>query len=378
MTITPEALLGGWRGRRFLLELALGSEALLADCDEAGVPLASATMRAAYDLDPGRGQSIVSFGPGAQEAELTAATPESVASLLGRVHLADVEQGLVLRALEDAVANARYWQEPDGEDLLAATPVVRTALGRVAVHVAGSVHVAGFGAAVGWWSEPVARADQHTITWDADATASAGAMTGAGPGAGERLAQWRADVVKDERQALKHAPTDPTASWSGSWWSTPPSDLTRTTRSLGRPGPAGLWLVEDGLGWERAVARRVQVPADVRVCEIDGAATWAALCRAYPLDVTAQKRHDWYRTTGRAGRWVIPDWTKIAVDHDAVHLTAAAYLAAAGTAIPVDDDTAGVIAGWNPDETYWFADAVRQEPDGAAWVLDDEDWVPGP
>ncbi|MFC8799675.1 hypothetical protein ACFT2C_18220 [Promicromonospora sp. NPDC057138] len=369
MTITLEALLSGWRGRRLLLELALRSEALLADQDGADVPLASATMRAAYDLDPGRGTSVVSFGWGGHDAELTAPTSETVAALLDEIRVADAEQGSALRALADVVANARYWQEPDGEDLLAATPVVRAALGRVADHVAGAT-----AAAVGWWSEPLARGDQHAVAWDVDARR---AQAGGAAGAADLLARWRADVLKDERRAERDTPADPTASFSGRWWSTPPSDLTHTTRSLGRYGPAGLWLVEDGMGWERAVTRRVAVPAEARVYEIDGPDAWAALCRAHPLDVTAQKRHDWYRTTGRAGRWVMPDWATIAVEHDAVHLTAAAYLAAAGTAIPVDGDTCSVIAGWNPDETYWFADAVRPEKDGAVWVLDDEDWVSG-
>ena len=120
-------------------------------------------------------------------------------------------------------------------------------------------------------------------------------------------------------------------------------------------------------------------PAGARVYEIDGADAWAALCRAYPLEVTEQKRHDWYRTTGRDGRWLLPDWAAVAVDHDAVHLTAAAYLTTAGTAVPVpvDDGVASVIAGWNPDETYWLSDDARPEADGAVWVLDDEGWVPG-
>jgi hypothetical protein len=290
-----------------------------------------------------------------------------VASLLETVRLADVDQVTVLHALADAAAHARYWQAPDGDDVLAATPVVRAALGRVARHVAGSA------TGIDWWSTPLDRADQHAVVWDAETQGRHGGAADAG----SRLAQWRLDVLKNERWARDKMDADPEASWSGEWWSSPPSDLVRTTRSLGRPGPAGLWLVEDGLGWERAVTHRVAVPAGARVYEIDGPDAWAALCRAYPLDVTEQKRHDWYRTTGRYGRWLMPDWAAVAVDHDGVHLTAAAYVAAAGTVIPVGDDTAGVIAGWGPDETYWLSDDVRPEEDGAAWVRDDQDWAPG-
>ncbi|WP_369374697.1 hypothetical protein AB1046_09635 [Promicromonospora sp. Populi] len=374
-SITPEVLLSGWRGRRFLLGLALDAESFLAERDGTEAPLAQAVMSAAYALDPNPGQILVAYsGPGphvpvAVATREAAATPGTVASLLDAVRLTDVDQDSALHALAGAVDNARYWQEPDGDDVLAATPVVRAALERVAEHVAAAA------AAVSWWSEPIAREDQHVVEWDDDAEPVPGRATGVA----NRLALWRADVVQAERQAAQHAAADPTASFSGAWWSTPPSDLIRTTRSLDTSGPAGLWLVEDGFGWERAVTRPVEVPADARVREIDSAEAWAALCREYPLEVNA-KRHDWYLTTGRVGRWVVPDWAAVAVDHDAVHLTAAAYVAAAGTAIPVDDDAAGdtasVIAGWNPDETYWLVDGARPEAGGTTWVRDDEDWMP--
>jgi hypothetical protein len=319
---------------------------------------------AAHALDPNPGQLLVSSsGPGPHEMP-PAATAESVASLLETSRLADVDQGAALRVFADAVANARYWQEPDGSDVLAAMPVVRAALGRVARHVAGSA------TGIGWWSAPLDRAAQHAVTWDDGPGEPA-------PRAADRLARWRSEMAAQEARARAERPADPGASWSGEWWSTPPSDLVHTTRSLGESGPVGVWLVEDDMGWERAVTHRVVAPAGVRVYEIDGADAWAALCRGYPLEVTEQKRHDWYRTTGRDGRWLMPDWAAVAVDHDAVHLTAAAYLAAAGTAVPVDDGAASIIAGWNPDETYWLSDDARPGEDGAVWVRDDEDWVPG-
>ncbi|MFC4628445.1 hypothetical protein ACFO6V_09400 [Promicromonospora alba] len=362
--ITPEALLSGWRGRRFLLELALAAEAFPADRFTTDTPLALAVMSAAHALDPGQGQMVVSFsGPGPHEMPPTA-TAESVATLLETSRLADVDQGAALRVLADAVANARYWQEPDGSDVLAAMPVVRAALGRMARHVAASV------TGIDWWSAPLDRADQHAVTWE-------GGQREQAPRAADRLARWRSDIAVQEARARAYRLADPEASWSGEWWSTPPSDLLRTTRSLDRFGPVGVWLVEDAMSWERAVTHRVATPAGARVYEIDGPGAWAALCRAYPLEVTEQKRHDWYSTTGRYGRWLLPDWSAVAVDHDAVHLTAAAYLAAAGTAVPVEDDIASVIAGWNPDETYWLSDDARPGEDGAVWVRADQDWVPG-
>ncbi|MFE7507229.1 hypothetical protein [Promicromonospora sp. NPDC057488] len=350
-TINPEVLLSGWRGRRFLLEYAAASD----------LPLAGAVMSAGYELDPVRDTTVVSFfGAGSREPE-PRATPEAVASLLAGLRLTALDQVTALSTLAQAVSVARYWQEPDGEDLLAATPAVRAALERVAAHVAGSE-------TVGWWSTPLVREDQHAVTWDGRTPATTATVA-------ERLTWWRAEVLDEERRAQTDRPSDPTAPFSGTWWSAPPSDLTHTSRGLGPHGPAGLRLVEDDMGWERAVTHRVEVPAGARVLEVDGPEAWAALCREYPLEVTAQKRHDWYSTTGRVGRWVLPDWAAVAAQHDAVHLTAAAYLAAAGTAIPVDDDAASVIAGWSPDETYWFVDTVRPQGAGTEWVLDDEDWV---
>ena len=75
------------------------------------------------------------------------------------------------------------------------------------------------------------------------------------------------------------------------------------------------------------------------------------------------RRHDWFRTTGGRGPWLIPDWSAVGRDYDAVHLTVLGYLATAGRALPVDDDFT-VLAGWEPSETWWLDDVVRSgKPD---------------
>jgi hypothetical protein len=94
--------------------------------------------------------------------------------------------------------------------------------------------------------------------------------------------------------------------------------------------------------------------------EIRTPADWTSLCSEFPLDVTASRRHDWFRTTGRDGRWVIPDWERVAEEWDAVHLTVLGYLSGAGRALPVSPDTATVIAGWDPDSTLWLTDVARE------------------
>jgi len=114
------------------------------------------------------------------------------------------------------------------------------------------------------------------------------------------------------------------------------------------------------------------------VLEIDGPEAWADLCGRFPLEVTASRRHNWYRATGRAGRWVVPDWSRVARHVDAVHLSVAGYLTTAGRAIPVGDDGASVLAGWDPDQTFWLSD-VRPDPmSRRTWRYDrdDDDWAP--
>ena len=141
--------------------------------------------------------------------------------------------------------------------------------------------------------------------------------------------------------------------WSGDWWSIP----TGLVGTIGRI-PAGLNLVEDSLGWESATT--IPVNGAGRIFEIRTEADWISLCRRFPLEVTASRRRDWLRATGREGRWVIPDWERVAGEWDGIRLTVLGYLSCAGRALAVDDATASVIAGWDPDKTIWLTDVVRE------------------
>lgn len=57
---------------------------------------------------------------------------------------------------------------------------------------------------------------------------------------------------------------------------------------------------------------------------------------------------------------MVPDWEQVAGQWDAVHLTTLGYLSGATRALPVDTDTATMIAGWNPDTTIWLTDTIRE------------------
>ncbi|TJY64045.1 hypothetical protein E4J89_19060 [Arthrobacter sp. CAU 1506] len=101
--------------------------------------------------------------------------------------------------------------------------------------------------------------------------------------------------------------------------------------------------MEDSLGWEQATV--IPVRGTGRTFEIPIPDDWLSLCRAFPLEVTASRRDDWFRVTGRDGRWVIPDWERVAEQWDAVHLAVQGYFSSATRALHLDPDTASVIAG---------------------------------
>ncbi|WP_309134597.1 hypothetical protein [Cellulomonas sp.] len=358
MDLDPDALLAGPRGRRLCLAVARAAAEL--DPGHDTQPLRDALFHAGYHLDPGAGRSLVRMWSAGRvdDVELPHPSPAAVAALLDEVPLTGLDARTLLLALVHAVDHARYWQEPDGEDVLAATPPVRDALRRVAAQLVTDPETA-------WWSSPAPRDDQ----WVVDLPHASPAPPVEGDAAAW-LARWRADEVADEERARGDRPSDVRAPHTGSWWSVPAfARLTTTTRALGADGPLGLWCVEDGAGWEEAHVRRVVVPTGARVLEVDGPDAWADLCRRHPLEVTAGRRHDWFRVTGRDGRWCLPDWSRVAQEADAVHVTVAGYLTTAGRAVPVDDGLATVLAGWDPDRTYWLTDVEPAATPGRRWQM---------
>ncbi|WP_413543581.1 hypothetical protein [Citricoccus nitrophenolicus] len=283
MVADADALLVGPRGRRLCLEMAM----------DLSPEVRVAAFWLAHDLDPGKGTSRVMLKATFGEASEPPPRP-SMTDLITALAALDVTMAgaeVIDRALARAVDTSRPWQEPDGEDALAALPEVRKALAPIA---------------------------QHVIT-----------------------------------------------SPSTKWWSFPQG----TIQSLGQI-PLGLNLIEDSFGWEHATV--IPVRGIGRTSEVRAEADWVALCLEHPLEVTASRRHDWFRCTGYDGRWVIPDCEKVAERWDAVHLTALAYLSNANRALHVDTDLSTVIAGWNPDTTIWLTDAARE------WDNPRQEWQRSP
>ncbi|WP_247046081.1 hypothetical protein [Arthrobacter rhizosphaerae] len=340
-----DVLLSGPRGRRLCLELAM----LL----DPGVR--EQALGLAYHLDAGTGTSrvmltAVSSGEASaqNEAQHAVPSPEQLAARLGSLAFSDLSGDRIQAALERSVDSARYWQEPDGEDVLGLLPAITAALVPVAEQLLTAP------GSEWWWQ--ARREEQWAIDWR-----SPNDPTPLPHDPQLTLQNWVRNVRAEDEQASLERPRDPRANWSGSWWSIP-HGLVQTVGQV----PAALSLVEDSLGWEEATV--IPVRGTGRTLEIRDAADWMLLCRKFPLEVTASRRHDWYRVTGRDGRWVIPDWEQVAGEWDAVHLTVLGYLNGAMRLLQVDDENATVMAGWDPDSTLWLTDVARESEGGRqAW-----------
>jgi hypothetical protein len=276
------------------------------------------------------------------------------------------ECGRLHEALLAAVDSARYWQEPDDVDQVLTDDAVADML----LPVAGAVTAA---PAAGWWAEPLCRDDQPAVAWEfTDPPLTTGTHG--------RLVQWRTDTLIDDERAARERPRDPTAAWGGHWWSTPAGQrlvvTTRTRPALAADGfaPVGLLLVEDEMGWRTARSWPVHPPADVGVLELTRPADWVALVARYPLAVTASRRHDWWRTTGWDGEWLVPDWTAVAEDYDGVHLTVDGYLSTAGRALSVPGtDARTLLGGWDPDAIWWLTDVLPGLGEPTDWHRRDDE-----
>jgi hypothetical protein len=348
--LTAEALLAGPRGRRLCWTLLwLG-------------------------LDPSARESAA-WSP-AWEAVMSGDLSERMDEFAAGVALADPaalagDEATVFEALGWTVGTAQYWGEPDAEDRALAAPGAAAALRPVA----GALLAA---PAYRWWASPADQARQRYAQFLGDHPFGEPLLSGA---AG-RVAAWRAGTVRKE-ESRPGTGAEPLGAGSGAWWSGPAmSGLPVTTRALPGLGAARLALVEDGLGWKSARCWPLRPRPGARVYEIDGPAAWASLVARYPLEVSRSRGRDWRRATGRAGRWLIPDYPAVAADYDGVHLTVLGYLTAAGApvAVPIagpgpagsGDPARTLLAGWEPDATWWLTDCLDPAGPPEAWVADDE------
>lgn len=349
---------GDFTDSRWLQKGHLQVRSISKDADV--VHIDEASTRAAALLAGPRGREVCAEVSSLIDPELT--MPHEVADDASRTRLIEQLAGLdvckiealdepldLLDALGASVDSARYWQEPFGRDAVLADPQITSQFEPTARALAVAP-------AARWWWSPLDPSRQAVVRW-----LDRGRRRAAKPlirGAAARLQLWRDDALADETRAAVERPDDPAASYSGYWWSTPThADLVTTSRQLGSLPAVQLDLVEDSMGWERARVARVDPASHARVFEIAAPADWVELVTRYPLDVDRSRRHDWYRATRGSGPWQIPDWLAVSRDHDAVHLTVAGYLATAGRALATEHGWT-ILAGFDPDLTYWLTDTI--------------------
>jgi hypothetical protein len=171
------------------------------------------------------------------------------------------------------------------------------------------------------------------------------------------LTQAMADA-EEERRAARELPWPPRdgREYTGIWWSPPlGSGVFTTTGPVGSLAAVGIACTVDSAGEDQFRIWDIVIGSRARIWNVTSPDDWQRLTARYPRDVTASRRHDWHRMTGRDGRWVLPDWPRVARDWDGVHLSIAGFITASGPAIEVGD-AATVLVGWDPDQTLWLTD----------------------
>jgi hypothetical protein len=338
----PESLLAGPRGRHLCWALV----------EEIGGGQAEAWNGPSW-------RQVTQFGSPPGDPAMLAA---ELAAAVGRADWEAVTAGMsdvdLVAPLAESVAWAMYWQPPDDVDQVLANPEVAGVLRPVARAVTRAPGAR-------WWSSGVELGTQQHLE-PVDGTTEGPALSDTA----ERLAAWLAATAEDERSTAER-PADPAADYSGCWWSSPkwPAPVS-TTRALPGLGALQLIAVEDWPGWAEVRCWPLAPRRDARIYEITGPGDWVALVARYPLEVTKSRRHDWWRVTGWAGTWLMPDYAAAASDYDAIHLSVGGYLTTAGRALPVAG--AGcMLAGWDPDETYWLADVLATAGPPVRWINDD-------
>ncbi|PWD50786.1 hypothetical protein C8046_09135 [Serinibacter arcticus] len=288
----------------------------------------------------------------------------------------------VLAAIDAATVMNMPWQPPDENDQLLADPAIVAALRPAAEALAAAEMTRG-------WHAPLAVGKQRLTLFDLPD------WEGVPPAADRPLevtgldawgAAWRRAVAGSAWNRVDWTtPVDEHS--SGPWWSAPigpwwngeeprrPGGAPVTTPPLNPEtdhlvGSAGLVWLEDSPGADEALLVPVSPSRPPRIYEVTGPEAWAALVRHFPADVSASRRSDWYRHTGRDGAWAVPDWAAVRESYDAVHVTVAGYLTTAGLAVEVGDGVATVLAGWAPEATAWLTDVLVEDGPRERWRLD--------
>lgn len=346
-----EELLEGPRGRRFVAE---------------------AMYRARARVDPAVGRAAAPWrhtGVSGSVDFLRSADPASPHGLSERD---------VLASIGESVDSAMYWQPPHAEDVTLADSRVAEALGPAAEALAGhpvlSLLDRPLLAGPGKLWHPAAHIDW--VYDDLPGRRTPPELSRVDSQGRDKLERWRRRVDEDVRRSRADRPRDVRANYGGEWWVPPVLvGLLATTPLPGAdvlaPGgalgaPLLLSGIEDSFGLEAGTVALfdLEPEAEPSVYEVDSPDAWAGLVEEFPLDVTPARRHEYFQVTGLDVAWFMPDWQQVAGQYDAVHVTVGGYLTTATRALRLDPelgaDAHTMLAGWGPDQTYWFDARLRE------------------
>ena len=145
--------------------------------------------------------------------------------------------------------------------------------------------------------------DQHIVHWDGEESPTVR------PDVPQMLEGARQQTLEDEVRWNSRRYTSITSNFSADWWSFPHVSghaLLTSTGTFSDGSPSGLWWVEDAFDWDTASTYRLEFP--------DGAEELRL------LEISARRS---------------------SIESRGAKTAAAEF--------------ASIIAGWNPDQTYWFS-----------------------
>ena len=176
-----------------------------------------------------------------------------------------------------------------------------------------------------WWFDPIARDRQVWVSKDGSPPSKDSLITPSEPPTG-----W-------ERYALK------------------PGRRLFTSTQIGDVSPM-VAAIDFGVGDLRMgdedppyAVWRMEVDQSARIFEIHGPDDWHTLCMNYPAEGSARNEPDFSRDPGK----LVPDWSQVARDWDAVHLSFGGYMTSEQVRVESEHGWTYHWA-WDHEATLWL------------------------
>ena len=350
MVTNVHPLLDAPRGREFLLNCAIESSIRAVHGDSSPLPpeeaseLHSACYYAAVIID--------------KEGYLLEENLDDIATSFSLFLESEhpITSDHALTALKATVDDARYWESPSSHQFIAHHDRLSEQLSGVADNLERN------GALLGW--NGTLNINRQYLIIEDGATAT------------------NIDIHREleiSSQELRRGESRWRKPTGGEWWSTPPATAPSTSADeWNRDRPALLDFKEDMVIYPALQTAQVNIAPNVRVFEIAEASDWLELCQRFPLEATRQRNITWAEAFDKHDRWIIPDWSQVSNNYDAVHLSPFGYLLLSGGVLrlPGDiagqDDAATVLAGWSPGETIWLNNSLTLNENKKNWYFNEE------